>query len=152
MSRIHSSLFTDWRCTVSSKFFETQVLSIFTEKLVVPRHARFVFSRLRCNGHSLLSLGLAEPRILLAAPADTRPRTPLISSSTVQLWTLCIARSLAALCFFTISGPGPGELPGFRDSMVFRHAPSLGRGRVTTTTSALKVMIFFRWKSLYWIF
>ena len=47
-------LFSDWRHTVSSKFFDTQVPSISTEKLVLPRHARCVFSRLRCNGHSLL--------------------------------------------------------------------------------------------------
>ena len=54
ISRIHSRLFSDWRRTVSSKFFDTQVSSISTEELVVPRHARCVFSRLRCNGHSLL--------------------------------------------------------------------------------------------------
>ena len=40
VSRIHSSLFSDWRRTVSSKFFNTQVASISTEKLVLPRHAR----------------------------------------------------------------------------------------------------------------
>ena len=48
--------------------------------------------KLRCNGHSLflvlISLGLAESRILLAAPVDTRPRTSLISFCTVQLRTL----------------------------------------------------------------
>ena len=42
-----------WRRTVSSKFFNTQVPSIATEELVLPRHARCVLSRLRCNGHSL---------------------------------------------------------------------------------------------------
>ena len=52
ISRIHSSLFSDWRRTVSSKFFDTQVPSIFTEELVLPRHARCVLSRLRCNGYS----------------------------------------------------------------------------------------------------
>ena len=53
-SRIHSLLISDWRRTVSSKFFDTQVSSIFTEELVLPRHARCVLSRLRGNGHSLL--------------------------------------------------------------------------------------------------
>ena len=53
-SRIHSRLFSDWRRTVSSKYFDTQVPSISTEELVLPRHARCVLSRLRCNGHSLL--------------------------------------------------------------------------------------------------
>ena len=54
ISRIHSRLFPDWRYTVSSKYFDTQVSSISTEELVLPRHARCVLSRLRCNGHSLL--------------------------------------------------------------------------------------------------
>ena len=54
ISRIHSCLFTDWKRTVSSKLFDTQVPSIFTEELVLPRHARCVLSRLRCNEHSLL--------------------------------------------------------------------------------------------------
>ena len=54
ISRTHSCLFSDWRRTVSSKFFDTQVSSISTEELVLPRHARCVLSRLQCNGHSLL--------------------------------------------------------------------------------------------------
>ena len=53
-SRIYTSHFSDWRRTVSSKFFDTQVPSISTEELVLPRHARCVLSRLRCNGHSQL--------------------------------------------------------------------------------------------------
>ena len=52
--RIHSRLISDWRRTVSSEFFDTQVSSISTEELVLPRHARCVLSCLRCNGHSLL--------------------------------------------------------------------------------------------------
>ena len=54
VSRIHSSLFSDWRRIVSSKFFDSQAPSISTEELVLPRHAGVLF-RLRCNGHSLLS-------------------------------------------------------------------------------------------------
>ena len=54
ISRIHSRLISDWRRTVSSKYFDTQAPSISTEELVLPRHARCVLSRLRCNGHSLL--------------------------------------------------------------------------------------------------
>ena len=54
ISRIHSRLISDWRSTVSSKYFDTQVPSISTEELVLLRHACCVFSRLRCNGHSLL--------------------------------------------------------------------------------------------------
>ena len=54
LSRIHSCLFSYWRRNAASKFFDTQVPSISTEELVLPRHARCVLSRLRCNGHSLL--------------------------------------------------------------------------------------------------
>ena len=36
---IHSYLLSDWRRTVSSKFFDTQVHLISTEELVLPRHA-----------------------------------------------------------------------------------------------------------------
>ena len=89
-----SPLISDWRRTVSSKFFGTQVPSVSTEELVLPPHARCVLSRLRCNGHSLISL---ELRILPAALVDTRPRTSLISFCTVQLRTLCTAHSLATL-------------------------------------------------------
>ena len=115
-------LISDWRRTVSSKYFDTQVPSISAEELVLPRHARCVLSRLRCNGHSLLlliSLGLAESRIF--------PAAPVISFCTVQQRTLCAAHSLATLCLFTTAGPDPGELPGFWGSMVFRH-PSEGVG------------------------
>ena len=52
-SRIHSCLFSDWRRTVSLKFFDTQVSSISTEELVLPRHARCIFSRLCRYGHNL---------------------------------------------------------------------------------------------------
>ena len=54
ISRIHSRLISDWRRTVASKYFDTQVPSISTDELVLPRHARCVLSRLRCNEHSLL--------------------------------------------------------------------------------------------------
>ena len=49
ISRIHSDLFSDWKRTVSSKFFDTQVPAISTEELVLPRQGRCALSRLRCN-------------------------------------------------------------------------------------------------------
>ena len=49
-----SILLLDWRRTISSKFFDTQVPLISTEELVLPRHARCIVSRLRCNLRSLL--------------------------------------------------------------------------------------------------
>ena len=117
ISRIHSCVFSDWRHTVSLKFFDTQIPSISLEELVLPIHACCVLSRLRCNGHRLL-LGSYLSRIgrienPFAAPVETRARILLISFCTVQLWTLCVACSLTTLCFFTTSGPCSGELPGF---------------------------------------
>ena len=49
LSRIHSCLFSDWRDTVSPKFFVTQVPSISTEELVLPCHARCVLPTLNRN-------------------------------------------------------------------------------------------------------
>ena len=96
VSRIHSRLFSDWRCTVSSKFFDTQVPSISTEELVLPRHARCVLSRLRCNGHSLqLGSYLSRiSRILLAAIADTHPRTYLLSHFALSSYGLFASLTL----------------------------------------------------------
>ena len=54
ISCIHLSLFLDWRCTVSSTFFDTQAPLIFTEELVLLHHACCVLFGLRFNGHSLL--------------------------------------------------------------------------------------------------
>ena len=54
ISRIYSCIFSDWRRTISSKFFDKQAPSISIEELVLPRHARCVLCRLRCSGHSLL--------------------------------------------------------------------------------------------------
>ena len=127
ISRIHSHLFLDWRHTVSSKYFDTQVPLISTEELVLPRPACCVLSCLCSNGHSLL-LGSYLSRIgrienPSCSACETRPRTTVISFCTVQLRTLCATHSLVTLCLFTISGSETGELPGFWGSMVFRHAP-----------------------------
>ena len=54
ISRIHSFLFSNWEPTVSSKYFDAQVPSIFTEELVLPRHACCVLSRICCNRPNLL--------------------------------------------------------------------------------------------------
>ena len=77
ISRIHSSLFSDWRRTVSSKFFDTQVPSISTEEDVLPCHPCCVLFRLCFNRHHLLLSsylsGLAESRILPATPVELVP-------------------------------------------------------------------------------
>ena len=49
-----STVFSDWRRTVSSQFFDTQVPSVSTEELVLPHHVCCFLSRLCCNGLRLL--------------------------------------------------------------------------------------------------
>ena len=122
-----SRLFSDWRRTVSSKYFDTQVPSIFTEELVLPRHARCVLSRLRCNGHSLLlgsylsRIGKIENSSCSACEHSSQNTSHLILHGRAT-------DSLTTLCLFTTSGPDPGELPGFWGPMVFRHAPIPWKG------------------------
>ena len=132
ISRIHSSLFSDWRCTFSSKFFDTQVPSISTKELVLPRHARCVFSRLRCNGRSLL-LSFYLSRIgKIGNPSCSACGHP--SRDTFHLILHCPDTGSLRCPLFgnfylcTNSGPGPEELPGFWGSMVFRHAPIPRKG------------------------
>ena len=133
ISRIHSFVFLDWRCTVSSKFFDTQVSSISTEELVLPRHARCVLSRLRCNKHSLLlssylcRIGRIENSSCSACGHSSQDTSHLILHCPV---TNSLRRSLFddSLSFSLTSGPDPGELPGYWGSMVFRHAPIPWKG------------------------
>ena len=106
--RIHSCLFSGWRCAVSSKFFDTQVPLVSTEERVVPRRT-CVLSRL-CGTvtvfcETFIYLELAKSRIQLAAPATIRPRTHLISFCAVQLRTLCATRSSATLSLRPLARP-----------------------------------------------
>ena len=139
ISRFRSFLFSDWRRTVSSKFFDTQVPSISTEELVLPRYARCVFSRLRCNGHSLLlsfyfsRIGRIEnpscsacgypsqdiTHLILHCPATDSLRRSLFGDS-VSLRPL-----VQTLGSCTASGaPWSSAMP-----------PSLGRGRVNSNNN-----------------
>ena len=120
ISRIYNSRFSEWRRSVSSKFFDTQVPSISTKELVLPCHARCVLSHLRCNGHSLLlssylsRIGKIENSFCSACGHSSQDTSHLILHCPAT-------NSLRRLLFG--SGPGPGEFPGFWGFMVFRHAP-----------------------------
>ena len=122
-------LFLDWRRTVSSKFFDTQAPSIATNELVLPRHSRCVLSRLRCNGHSLLSsclFGRIENSSCRACGHSSQDTSYLIPHCPA---TDSAPFTLAALCRCTTSGPDPGA--PWSSAM----PPSLGRGGVATTTA-----------------
>ena len=93
---------------------------------MLPRHARCVLSRLRCNGHSLLlgfylsRIGRIENSSCSACGHSSQDTSHLILHYPA---TDSLRRSLATLYLFTTFGPDPGELPSFWGSMVFRHAP-----------------------------
>ena len=110
LSRIHSSLFSDWRRTVVSKFFDTQVPSISTEELVLPRHARCVLRRLRCNRHSLLLSSYICRIGRIENPCSACRRSSQDTSYLILHCpaTDCLRRSL----FGDSQSLRPGELPG----------------------------------------
>ena len=142
-SRIHSCLFSDWRPTLSPKFFDTQVPSISTEELVLPCHARCVLSRLRCNGHSLL-LGSYLSRIWqnrefflqrlwTLVPGHLLSHSALSSYGLfgpLTLWRLSVSlRSLVQTLESCLASGAPwsSAMP-----------PSLGRGRVNNNKTRKK--------------
>ena len=93
ISRIHSSFFSDWRRTVS--FFDPQVPSISTEKLVFPRHACCVLSRPRCIGHSLLLISdfsgigrIENPFCSACGTSHLILHCPATDSAPLALWRL----------------------------------------------------------------
>ena len=116
LSPLISRLISDWRRTVSSKFFDTQNPSIFTEELVLPRHARCVLSRLRCNGHSLL-LG------------SYLSRTCRIENASCSA-----AHSLATLYLSTTLVQTLGSCPASGVPWSSAMPPSLGRGWVNNNS------------------
>ena len=133
ISRIHSSLFSDWRRTVLPKFFDTQVASIATDELVLPHHARCVLSRLHCNGHSLLlssylfRIGRIENSSCSACGHSSQDISHLILHCPA---TDSAPLTLLRLFLFTIFSSDLREFPGFWCSMVFHHAhiPRKGSG------------------------
>ena len=136
ISRIYSRLFSDWMRTVSSKCFDTQVFSISTEELVLPRHARRVLSRLRCNGHSLLlgsylsRIGRIENPSCSACGHSSQDISHLIlhcpaTDSLRRSLFVSVRPLVQTLGSFPASGaPWSSAMP-----------PSLGRSRVTNNNN-----------------
>ena len=135
LSPLISCLISDWRRTVSSKYFDTQVPSISTEELVLPRHARCVLSRLRCNGHSLL-LGFYLSRIGRIENPSCSAYGHLSSHSALSsyglfapltLWRLSVSvRPLVQTL---------GSCPASGAQWSSAMPPSLGRGQVTNNNN-----------------
>ena len=128
LSLVSTLVFSRTGGILSHRNSSTQFPSIATEELVLPRDARCVLSRLRCNEHSLL-LSLYLSKIgRIENPSCSACRRSSQDTSALSSYRLCAAHSLATLCLSTPSGLGPGELPGFWGSMVFRHAPIPWKG------------------------
>ena len=142
LSRIHS--FSDWRRTVSSKFFDTQAFSISIEELVHPRHARCVLSRLRCNGHSLLLNSYLSKIGRIKNPFCSAYELP--SQDTFHLILHCPATDYLRCSLFNDTQSlqplvqALGELPDFWGS-VFRHAPISRKG--SNSNNNVIIILFF---------
>ena len=130
-----SPLTSDWRRTVSSKFFDTQVPSISTEELVLPRHARCVLSRLRCNRHSLL-LGSYLARIGRIENPSCSACGHLSSHSALFSYGLFVPLTLWRL---SVSVRPLVETLGSCPTSAM--PPSLGRGRVNNNTKLRRVLV-----------
>ena len=108
-------------------------LSLFSQTRVLPRHARCVLSRLRCNEHSLLlsfylfRIGRIENLSCSACRHSSQDASHLILHCPATDYLHCSLFG-GSLSLFTISGPGLVELPGAWGSMVFRHAAIPGNG------------------------
>ena len=139
ISRTHSLFFPDWRRTVSFKFLNTQVPSISTEELVLPRHAHCALSRLRCYRHSLLLSsylsGIGRIENPSCSACGHLSQEHLSSHSALPSYGLFapLAFWRLTLCLFTTSGPDLGKFPASGAPWSSPMPPSLGRGWVTTT-------------------
>ena len=130
---------------MSSKFFDTQLLSISTDELVLPRHARCVLFRLCCNGHSLLlslsRTGRIENPSCSACEHSSQDTSHLILHCPA---TDLLRRSLFgdSLSLFDLY-PGPlGNCLASGAPWSSTMPPSLGKGRVTTIKTTTVSLVF----------
>ena len=105
-----SPLFSNRRCTAPSKFLNTQIHSVFTEELVLPRHVQCVLSRFRCNEHSLrltshLSRTGRIENSLCSACSHPNQDTSHLILYCPPAYSLCCA-SLETPFLFTTSASG----------------------------------------------
>ena len=104
----------------------------YTLKLLLPCSVCPLSSSLQWTQAFCYNLTSLKLKIFHEVPVVIQSRTPLISSCTVQLWTLWEAHSLATPFHSSTFGAIYGKLPSLCSSMVFRHAPIPHKGRVTT--------------------
>ena len=139
LSLVSTLLFSGTGGVLSLKFFDTQVPSISAEELVLPRHARCVRSRLRCNGHSLqlnsylFRIGRIENPSCSACGHSSQDTSHLIlhCPATDSLRHLLFGDSVSLRPLVQTLGSCLASGAPWSSAM----PPSLGRGRVTTTAT-----------------
>ena len=153
-----STLFSDWRHTVSSTFFNTQAASVSTEELTLPRHARCAISRFGCNGHSLLLDSYFSKNGRIKNPLYSASGHPTQDTSRLILHCLVAGSVLRALCGDSLSlrslVQAQAGCPASGAPSSSALHPSLERSRVTTTTRNItpcEKMLYYTlicWKKL----
>ena len=105
ISSQRQSLYTSWRRSVQSGFFQHQIPSVSPEELTLPRSARCALSRLRCNGHSTLfnsylhRVGRAETSSCSNCGSEPHNLSHLVLDCPV-LWTICVGPYSVTSCHF----------------------------------------------------
>ena len=146
ISRIHSCLLSDWKFTDALKFFGTQVPSISTKELVLPRHARYVLSRLRCNGHSLL-LSCYLSRISRIENSSCSACKHFSSHFALSSYGLFMPLAFWRLSVFLRSlVQALGSCPHSGAPWSSAMPPFIGRGRITTTTTTPATDLVIDWR------
>ena len=134
------SLYTSWRRSVQSGFFQHQIPSVSPEELTLPRSARCALSRLRCNGHSTLlnsylhRVGRAETPSCSNCGSEPQDLSHLVLDCPAldPLRRAIFGHTPSLLD----SGPVRGESPDYWDSAELIRAPipRNGSGKTTTIT------------------
>ena len=152
--RIHSALFSDWRHTVSSRFFDTHAPLVFTGELGLSLHTCCILSCLRCNGHSLLlkcyrsRADRIENPLCSACSHSTQGTSSLILHCTAMWESLRCSVFGDSPSLYDLKVPGPGKLLSLWGSKVFRCTPISWKGSVTPATTNVDVnntcLLFFQ--------
>ena len=119
-------------------------LSLFSQTGVLPRHARCVFSRLRCNEHSLLlsfylfRIGRIENLSCSACGHSSQDASHFILHCPATDYLRCslFGDSLSLFLQSPVQALRSCPAPGAPWSSAM--PPSLGMGRITTTTTNVK--------------
>ena len=122
------SLYTSWRCSIQSGFFQHQNISSISRGALSLAPLAVLSPVYAATGTALsltlISTWLVEPRLLHAATVVLNHRIFYISCLTALHWTICVGPYSAIPSHFWTSGPVRGESPDYWDSAELIRAPS----------------------------